>query len=451
MGNGLQRNRRMGQQRQINQWISGGIVALCLLLHPAPSLAQALRAEVRDPFLADPLLDRPRDPLLPMPSVSRPLSPLEEVQLEAELNALNERAFTLLQAGQEDEAFDVWIREVRLRRLFGLAQELTAIQRVGQQAWAAGRTEEVQLLTTRLQVIRDQIEANQPLDQGLLRETAIGFEILGEPNNAIALYRQLADLALAEGDAPRHLLYLQSVAQLQDQWLIFADAAVTYRQLALLVQNQQGSAVGIPYLQRAIRNYEQARQFEPAIAVQQELMALYEAQGIRDLVPGLQRAIARNYQSLNNPDAASRYYQASYTNAITLEQFDVASQVTEELAELYRSLNRFEDVLYLYQQRLLVARQSYDAYGLMDSFDQIGQTYEQLGQPEQAVDAFREGLVLATHLRHQQDYFREQVQRLAPSPPEETLIPENTAPEQPLPTTLPLEEKPAEAPARWQQ
>ncbi|HEY9762773.1 MAG TPA: hypothetical protein V6D07_09615 [Trichocoleus sp.] len=440
----------MRQQRQINQWIGSGIVALCLLLHPTASLAQALRPEVRDPFLADPLLDRPRDPLLPMPSIPRPLSPLEEAQLEADLNALNAQAANLFQLGQADEAFDLWIREVRLRRLLGTSQELTAIQRVGQQAWTSGRTQEVQLLTARLRVVRDQIKAAQPLNQELLQETATGFEILGAPEDAIAIYQQLSELALAEGESLRHLLYLESVGQLQRQWFKFADAATTYRQLALLVQDQQGQAATMLYLQQAIRNYEQARQFEPAISTQQELMALYEAQALRDPVPGLQRAMARNYEVLNNSDAASRYYQASYTNAITLEQFDVASQVIEELARLYRSLNRLEDVLYLYQQRLLVERKSYDGYGAMDSFDQLGQTYEQLGQPDQAVNAFREGLVLATHLQHRQDYFREQIQRLAPPPQEEITIPGNAVPNQPLPATLPLEEKPA-ASNEWQQ
>ncbi|MBD0335536.1 MAG: hypothetical protein ICV62_08605, partial [Cyanobacteria bacterium Co-bin13] len=318
------------------------------------------------------------------------------------------------------------------------------IQRVGGYAWEAGRTQEVQHLTAQLRRVRQQVDAATPLDQRLLVEIATGFEILGEPTDAIALYRQLADLARTAGNTILHQAYLEEVAALESDWFQFSAAATTYRELYQLVQGQI-SPLSAPYLQREIASLEQAQQFEQAIAAQQELLDLYQAGQAIEFVPELQRATAQNFQVVGNLDAASRYYQAAYTNAITLEQFEIASQVVDELALVYRALNRLDDVLYLYQQRLLVNRQVYDAYSIMENFDQLGQLYEDLGQPAEAAAAFQEGLILARHLGHRQDYFTEQVQRLSP---ELLLIPsERPAPRdgaagptnEVLPPSMPLE------------
>lgn len=407
-----------------------GLGLIPLGLAPAPLQAQLLRPEVRDPFLADPLLDNPRDPLLPMPEVPRPLSPLELVQLEQDLVALDQSALVLWQANQVGQALPIWIREVRLRRLLGLPQEIAAIQRVGGYAWRAGRTQEVQLLTARLRLVRQQVITAQPLDQSLLLQVAIGFEVLGEPTDAVSVYRQLAELALAADRPGLQRRYLEKAADLETEWFQFNQAAAAYRQLYRLPA--ASSPQQIDYLRREIRNLQQARQFEAAIAAQFDLLAEYDALALQPPLPELQRAIGQNYQALDQLESAAEYYQAAYTNAITLEQFEVAAAVVDELVQLYRRLGRLEDVLYLYEQQLLVARQGYSAYGLLETFDQMGQLYEQLAQPEKAIAAFREALVLARHLQHREAYFLAQIQRLDPS-----AVPPAASPTDP-PPTLPL-------------
>lgn len=400
-------------------------------LAPQPLQAQVLRPEVRDPFLADPLADNPRDPLLPMPEVSRPLSPLELLQLEQALVGLDQSALALWQANQVNEALLVWIREVRLRRLLGLPEEIAAIQRVGGYAWRAGRTQEVQLLTARLRLVRQQVMAAQPLDQSLLLQVALGFEVLGEPTDAVSVYRQLADLALATEQLDLQRRYLEKAADLETEWFQFGQAAVAYRQLYQLPASS--SLQQIEYLRREIRNLQQAQQFEAAIAAQFDLLAQYDGLALLQPVPELQRAMGQNYQALGRLEAAAEYYQAAYTNAITLEQFEVAAAVVDELVQIYRHLGQLEDALYLYEQQLLVARKVYSAYGLLETFDQMGQLYEQLAQPEKAIAAFREALVLARHLQHREDYFLAQIQRLDPS-----AVPPEASPTAPLPPALPL-------------
>jgi len=90
----------------------------------------------------------------------------------------------------------------------------------------------------------------------------------------------------------------------------------------------------------------------------------------------------------------------------------VAAEAIRELADLYKTLERWADVRYLYEQLILVEQQAFSAYGLMDAFDQLGQLYELIDDPEAALEAYREGLILARHLNHRQDYFEMQIDRL---------------------------------------
>jgi tetratricopeptide (TPR) repeat protein len=402
---GLKPGRSLGQ-------LAAAIATLWLGM-AAPSLA-LLRPEVRDPFLANPLMDEPRDPLLPKPPIPRPLSPLERLYLKDDLDELNRVAKVLLAAGETEAAYETWMREVRLRRLLGLDAELAAIQRVGERVWAAGRSQDIQLLTARLEVIRDGLLTAPSPDNAMLVRVARGFATLGEPDDAIGVYRVLVADARAAGDGERYQDYTETIGTLQTDWFQFLDAAATYEELADWIATVDQPGLEVPYLKAAIANYKDARNWTAAIATQQRLLKIYQQLEQYEPMPTLQQSIGDHYQILNQPAAAVPYYQSAYQQAIVLEQFDQARQIIDSLVVLYRQLDRLEDVVYLYQQQLLVERQSYDAYGLMDTFDHLGQTYELLEQPQQALNAYREGLVLAQHLNHRQPYFVEQIQRLSP-------------------------------------
>jgi hypothetical protein len=125
-------------------------------LTPVAVQAQALAPERRDEFLSDPEFAEPRDPLLPTFPIVRPLSPLEKRDLAIALDQLAQEAEDLYDQGETEAAFDLWMREVRLRRILGYEPELEAIQRVGLRVWENSRTPEAQLLTLRL----DQIQAD---------------------------------------------------------------------------------------------------------------------------------------------------------------------------------------------------------------------------------------------------------------------------------------------------
>lgn len=383
----------------------------------APGQAQVLRPEVRDPFLADPLTDNPRDPLLPTPTVDRPLSPLELFTLEQDLNQLAREAEALAAANDSEAAAALWLRELRLRRLLGLDAELAAIDRVAQRLRDSSATRELQLLSARLDQISPALGPEQREDRQRLERIAAIYTTLGNVEAAAELRRSLATAALDRGDTDDHQAQLEALAWLYADWFYFPEAAATYDELVELVANRgadQSGEDGVRFLVGQIENLEAAQQFEAALVAQQQLLLRYREEETRwPQMAGLQYAMATNYRRLGNLDWASQQYQIAYTNAITGQQLEIAAQTLRALADLYRQVDQWPDVDYLYQQLLAVERQALDAFGLMDAFDQIGQLYEQAENPAGARQAYEEGLALARQLRHRQDYFTNQIQRLS--------------------------------------
>lgn len=387
------------------------IAGLWLLLGLGqPVSAQLLRSEIRDAFLSSPLDDEIRDPLLPNPPVPRPLSPLEKLALEQDLDRLNQQAAVLLAAGESEAAYALWMREVRLRRLLGVNQELAEIDRVGQRVWDAGRSQDVRLLTARLEVIRAELDI--ATDPERLEQVAEIFAQLGEPDEAVATYRLLAERSLAQGDLVEYQTYLETIAQLQREWFQFIEAALTYQTLYALEITTIEEKVG--YLEQITDSYIQVNRFQQALEAEQVLLQLYQRENRTADIPRLRLMLGQHAAALGRLEVASGYYQQSYEQAIALTQYEVASESIQALADLYRQLERYDDLVYLYRQLLLVEQQTYDAYGVMHAFDLLGQTYELLNQPAAALAAYREGLILASHLSHGQGYFRAQIRQLDP-------------------------------------
>lgn len=379
----------------------------------SPAQAQALRPAARDSFLADPLADNPRDPLLPTPVVDRPLSPLEQFDLEQGLNQLAREAEALAMANQPEAARTLWMREVRLRRILGLDAELDAMDRIAQWLRDGSATQELQLLAARLDQMTPGLDPTQAADRNRLQTMATVYNTLGQVEPAAALYRALADAALARGDRNEYLAHLETLALLYADWFYFPEAAATYGELVAFSQGDDE----IRFRVGQIEALTLAQQIEAAITAQQHLLDRYQSDPSRWIqVAELQYAMAQNYQQLGDVDLASRHYQVAYTNAIEADQFDLAAQVLRALADLYRQVGQWPDVDYLYRQLLAVERQALSAYGLMETFDQLGQLYEQSGNSVGALQAYTEGLTLAHQLLHRQDYFMEQIQRLTVVP-----------------------------------
>ena len=391
-----------------------------LLVNPSEVISQQLDFAIRQQFLSDPLTTEPRDPLLPVLPIRRPLSPLEKFELENQLDALNQEAQVLLASGEANLAFEQWIREVRLRRILGDEQEMMAMERVGTLAWENQRPTETQLITLRLEQIRSEVETQDPLDVQKLETLADLLLVLRDQPAALAIYQQLLDLAVQQGDVEAQIAGLKRIGETHLAWFEFAAASEIYQQILAFVWVEGDPTVAEEALKNLIFAYQQDDQALKAIQYQQQLITFYQAQGIDAPIPAIEFAIAQNYQAVNRPDQAAVHYQTAYAEAQRLQQYGYSSDVLWQLADLYRGLNRFEDTLYVLQLLVEVEKQSYNAYGIMNVFDQMAQLYKTQGETEQAIRAFREGLILARQLNYRQDYFEQQIHFLTqPQSPEE--------------------------------
>jgi tetratricopeptide (TPR) repeat protein len=392
------------------------VVGLALLgLLETPQLVwaqQAISPLVRDQFLSDPEFTEPLDPLLPRLPVLRRLSPLEEAELRINLDALAAEAEDLFLAGQTDLAFQEWMREVRLRRILGYPEEIAAMQRVGLRAWEQSRSLEIQLLTLRLQQVQGELLAESPLNVRLLESVAKTFEVLRDVDSAIAVYDTLIVRAAQTGNQAERQRLLENLAVLQETWFRFDVAGKTYQSLLASLGAGRDPLKEVQYLQGAIRNYEGAGELEIAIDYQRQLIRKLQQTGQVQPVPTVTLAIARNYRALNNLSEARTAYTTAYSVALSQQQPDIASNALQDLAELYLAQGKTEEVLYLYNQRLEVERLSYNGYGLMEVFGNLAQLYESQNNPEAAISAYQEALILAQHLNYRVPYFSNRLQRL---------------------------------------
>ncbi len=413
-------------------------IGLLPSVEPPVAQAQQLDPQQRQDFLSDPL-DEPRDPLLPVLVVDRALSPLEISTLRNDLDELQQQAEALLQTGDTQEAFDLLLREVRLRRIFGISAELDAIERVASLAWQRQRPVTIQLLTLRTQAIWNAaktslgiepeavlggtspgVEKDSPIsgvpsaDQAALTQLADIFSTLRDIDSAVAVYQQL--IALSEGDGQAVTDQKIALAELNLEWFKFAEAADIYLDLLNQEKGSQTDSQStreIFYLERLAYSYQQAESLLNALRAQTDLLDKYVAMGEEEKLPDLLVAIAQNYQTINQPNNAIRYYRSAYAAAQQLEQFSFSAKVLQELGQLYRSVDDIDEALISYNLLILVERQAYNDYGIMNAYDSLGQIYREQGELPAALRAFQQGLAFADRLDLRVAYFTEQIDAIA--------------------------------------
>ncbi|MBD2073391.1 hypothetical protein H6F86_05725 [Phormidium sp. FACHB-592] len=415
-----------------------------------PPAAQPTPSKKTDEFPPNPLESTAPDPLLPQTAVPRPLSALERKQLTAALDNLNNQAIATLQQGDRVSAFALWYRELRLRRALGAVEETKALGRVGDIAWKESLTPDVRWITKRLDAILAQHQLSTatmatapatgdtvPLDPvatpppsntsatsavlsssdragrlAVLQALGVAYQQVRLPKPAVAIYTQIVTDAKQRRDEKQTDEALITLAQLHLTWLDYPNAAVTYQELSSRAKARGDRQNESIYLTRLAYSYEQAKQPAQAITVQQQLVALYETLPDPLSIPALKIKIADNYQLLARPDQAEQYYQSAYQLAQPTLQLAYASEALQKLGALYRANDRLDAALKVFDYLVSLEQQSYNLYGMMHAYDQIGQIQRDRKQNQQAVAAFQQGLGLARQLKYRQDYFTAQIQEI---------------------------------------
>ena len=349
------------------------------------------------------------DLLLPR---NQPLNEQELLQFKASLDELNSQATTQLRSGNKLAAYDIWHRELRLRRQLGALEEVAALARVGGIAWEDNQKAEVKLITQRLQAIQQQAQNQVPVDLALLQSVGQAYQQVRVIAPAIDVYQQILTSSQQQQNQPKVVETLNSLAELYLDWFDYPKAAENYEQLLKLSQQQVDVRNQLIYLQQLADIYDKAKQPANSIRIKQQLIEIYLKQQTVDKLPPVKIAIASDYEAINKPDEASQNYQEAYQLAISQQYFADASAALNKLGALYYSHNHPDAALQIYQTLLEVEKQSYDFYGLMNTYDHIGQIHLAQRNFEQAQAAFQQGLDLAISLKYQENYFASQIERV---------------------------------------
>jgi tetratricopeptide (TPR) repeat protein len=447
---GLQRRQMLQTQRWVQWLLSGefkpllGLLALSLVLSPLTMTAVSAQEESspiapsselpdglpnvpttfpnlpeegeRGANTPNPLELNQPDPLLPSLAVERPLSPQERRILDAALDELNQQAQAQLQAGDLVGALATWNRELRLRRFLGAEAEVESLSRVGEVAWRENQVSEVRFITERLQQIEQEAQARSPVDYNLLLQIAQAYQSMRARDQAVGLYTQLLLQARQEQNIALEKQILTALGDIQLAWFDYPNAATAYEQLLSLARSQNDAETEIQALTQLSRIYQENRQPEQTIEVQQQLVEIYTKQQQLQRITELKQSIGDAYAAMGRPDLAATSYQEAFAVARSVQQYAYAGDALQRLANLYVTLERFEDALVVYQLLLDVKQQSYDTVGMMNVYDQIGQLHRTLGDSAQAIAAFRRGLELAQQVNYKVSYFNMQIQELSESP-----------------------------------
>lgn len=352
------------------------------------------------------------DPLLPYSVEARPLSSLERLRLAAALEQLNQQAAAKLAAGDRIGAFEIWNRELRLRRALGFLEEVNALARVGEIAWSQNQRLEVRVITRRLQEIQQQTISQPTTNLELLQSLGLAFQQVREPQSAIEVYEQILAAARQRQDEVAAEATLKTIGELHLSWFNYEPASAIYEELLRSARAKSNRASEVTYLQQLAYIYKQANNQQKALEVRQQLAELYLNEEQFTQVPGLRLAIAADYESLGKLQEAFQNYQEAYASAWSLGQYARAGSALRNLIALYRSQGQIDAALETSQILLEADQRAANVYGMMNTYDQIGQIYREQNNYSQALAAFQSGLELAQQLKYQENYFTQQIQQV---------------------------------------
>ncbi|MEG4520136.1 MULTISPECIES: tetratricopeptide repeat protein [unclassified Microcoleus] len=387
-----------------------------------------------DQFSPNPLEITTPDPLAP---ANESLSSTQRDELTAALEQLNLEAAAKMEAGDGAGAFEIWFRELRLRRYLGPAAEIAALSRVGSVAWSNGKNLELQLITKRLQAIQKEVKSQVPLNTELLPAFAAAFQQVRAKGPTVEVYQQILENARQNQDILAEGQILKAIALIHVNWLSYDKAAPVYEELATLIQENRdlfaaNSAVptsavvagnGAPpqpvtpptevdTLRQLAYVYQQSKQPLKAIAAREKLASVYVNLQNPSAIPPLKIAIASDYQTIGQINLAAQYYQEAYNLAVPIQQYAQASEALDKLALLYRAQKQWEQTLRIYQMQLLLEERAYNFYGLMTTYDNIGQVYQEMKAYDKALESYQKGLDVAKKLGHRQEYFAKKIQKV---------------------------------------
>ncbi|HIK11844.1 MAG TPA: hypothetical protein IGS52_16545 [Oscillatoriaceae cyanobacterium M33_DOE_052] len=406
----------------------------------------AIAAQTKQRVPGSPLEMTEPDPLLPNPPKKGYLSSPESDRLRLALEELNVRAAAEFAAGNRRQAFNLWNRELRLRRYLGPMEEIAALTRVGAIAWTVEEITQVRVITGRLEAIELEqcgilsdssdsrvgstlptlqymeigksetqlvsIDTPMQCDLTLLQALGKAYEVLRARAQAIRVYREILSDARRRSDVSAEEKTMQTIGQLHLELLEYREAATIYEELLTRTVARRERETEIAYVQELVFIYSQARQRRKAISMRERLIEYHRQNQNLRAIPELQIATASDHQTIGQPNEALAYLRQAYTLAWNQQQFYLARVALDQIAIIYFTAQKLDEALQVYEALLIVDQRAGNLYGMMEVYDQMGQIYKMRQERDRALVAFQKGLQLAQQLKSRQQYFTQQIQQL---------------------------------------
>ena len=356
------------------------------------------------------------DPLLPSPKINRDLSPLEIRRVKQEVTKINQEATAELARGNQELAFQLWFRELRLQRALGREAEVIALGRIGNIAWQQNRRLELREIAERLITIEQKAQTENNLNNEFLNAIGVAYQQIKYLDQAINIYKIILEEARQQNDLVAEQNNLELLGKLYLAKFDYLSAALIYEALLTLVQNnlarEENSKRIETYLLELVEIYHRLEQPEAAIKSQKQLIDQYITEGRINSVATLKIAVGNDYQNLEQPQLASQYYQEAYTLAQSLQQVALAADALTQLAILYQQENQLQLAISTYQQLIDTEQKADNFYGLMNAYDNLGNIYLEIEDYSQALVSFEAGLAIAESLNYRIDYFIDKIQQV---------------------------------------
>lgn len=359
----------------------------------------------------NPLEIKEKDVLLP--SRERPLRDFEIKRLREKLNELNAEAKKEFTLGNIDQAFAIWYRELRLKRVLGTVEEIKGLIELGKIAWDKTRNQDIKYITERLVIIEtENTSKNGEIKEELMPLFAEAYETLHDLDKSIAVYQQILKLARQKNDQKNIILALDKLGQFYLAKFNYYQAEPIYKELLALVRQEQNYLQEGIYLRKLAEIEGEIVKPENSINYKKELAENYLVNKNLQALADLKIAIGDDYKTLNQPEEANKYYQEAFALAWSLQQYATAGNALKKLGRLYQDYEQNEYALQIYQELIKIEQQSYNLYGLMNTYDLIGQIYVKEKNYSLALQWVEKAKEIANHLKYKVDYFNAQIQQI---------------------------------------
>ena len=348
------------------------------------------------------------DPVIPLGYKKRELSAFEINRIKREMDRLDRNAKKEWQQGKANKAFELWYRQLKLARAVGIEAEIAALGEVGEIAWQNNRSEDLRNIANRLKTIESEIEIESASVE-LLEQFATAYQQVRYLEQAIAIYQQILQSNRRSNSVARS--NLEILGELYLAQFDYPQAAKTYEELLApaRLKSQADSQTSF-YLQTLADIYDRTEQIKPAIATKKRLIQYYTTANKTAKLAKLELAIAQDYETLNQTQEAAAAYERAFS--LAEEQLAIADDALTGLGELYQREGENHKAIDTFNKLVKIQRQSYNYYGLVDTYDTLGKIYLKSDRDKQAKQHFQKALELARDLDYKVNYFTSQIKKL---------------------------------------